>query len=213
MKKPGDIPFRLKAIPPLTLILGAVIYRMSWNISSSGAPDEILWWLTIGGTAAGYYFGIRFLSRPVSMDGVSSFRVKLAVIIGISISLILGSIYLYHQAPATIAVISKIVLGTAVTANVGGYLFLVLLIKPELSSGIKNRTLRIIMSAMMTLGLISLTIHTFRFLPSPEAALIQSKAMAILLLAALITVYPLVLEFIWRVWRVKETSYPRWLPR
>jgi hypothetical protein len=213
LKKPSEMPLRIRLIPPLTLILGTVIYRMGWNITSDGALGDVFWWLVIGGAVTGTYFSIRLLSRPIPMNKVNSFEFRLPVILGVSISLIVGSVYLYQQIPATIAVISKVVLGTAVTANIGGYLFLVLLIKPELSSGIKSRLLRVAMSTIVTIGLVSLTIHTIRFLSSPEAILIQSKVMAILLLAALITVYPLVLECIWRVWREREASYPRWLPR
>ena len=187
---------------------------MSWNVTTSvGAPSEIAWWLAIAGAATGYYFGIRFLSRPISMNSLKSFGVRLAVIMGVAISLIMGSVYLHHQIPATIAFISKVVLGTAIIANIGGYLFLVLLIGPEFSSGFASRPLRIAMSSIMTIGLISLTIHTVRFLPSPQAVYIQSKVMAILLTAALASAYPLVLEFIWQIWREKEASYPRWLPR
>jgi len=208
------MPIRLRAIPSLTIIMGAVIYRMSWNATTSvGASGETIWWLAIAGAVMGYCFGIRFLSRPIFMNSLNSFGVRLAVIMGVAISLVMGSIYLYHQIPATIAVISKVVLGTAIFANVGGYLFLVLLIRPELSSGIESRPLRIGISSIVTIGLVSLTIHTIRFLPSPEAVYTQSKVMAILLLAALTSAYPLVIEFVWQIWRVKEASYPRWLPR
>ena len=214
MGKPAEMPLRLWAMLPLTLIFGAVVFRMSWNVTTFfGASGETIWWLAIAGAATGYYCGIRLLSRPISMNSLNLIGIRLAVIIGVAISLIMGSIYLYHQMSATIAVISKVVLGTAIFTNVGGYLFLVLLIRPKLSSGVESRPLRIGMTSIMTIGLVSLTIHTIRFLPSPEAAYIQSKLMAVLLLAALIAVYPLVIKYIWCVWREKESSYPTWLPR
>ena len=66
--------------------------------------------------------------------------------------------------------------------------------------------MRIGVTAVVTAALVTLTIHTIRFLPSPEAIHIQSKVMAILLLAALSSVYPIILKYIWRVWRSGEKS-------
>jgi tellurite resistance protein TehA-like permease len=63
---------------------------------------------------------------------------------------------------------------------------------------------RIGVTVVVTLALTALTIHTIRFLPSPEAAHPFSQVMAILLLAALIAVYPLILKYIWGVWRREE---------
>ena len=60
---------------------------------------------------------------------------------------------------------------------------------------LKSRPVRIGVTAAVTGGLVALTLHTIRFLPSPEAAHILSKVLAILLLAALISIYPIILRF------------------
>ena len=68
---------------------------------------------------------------------------------------------------------------------------------------LKSRPVRIGVTAVVTGGLVALTLHTIRFLPSPEAVHILSKVLAILLLAALISVYPIILRFIWTAWKNK----------
>ncbi len=106
--------------------------------------------------------------------------------------------------PGSIATISKVVLGLAIGVAAGGYFFLLLLIRPGLTQRLKSRLARIGVTAVVTGGLAALTIHTIRFLPSPEAAHPFSKVMAILLLAALISFYPVALKYIWAVWRREE---------
>lgn len=68
---------------------------------------------------------------------------------------------------------------------------------------LKSRPVRIGVTAAITGDLVALTLHTIRFLPSPEAAHILSKVLAILLLAALISIYPIILRFIWTAWKNK----------
>ena len=207
------MPLRVWVILPLTLLFGAVVFRMSWNIPAHVAPGQVFWWLAICATVIGYFFILRFLSQPVLTERLKVPWIRAGTINGTTIGLIAATVYLYHQIPVSIAVISKVVLWLAIVVNAGGYFFLVLLIKPDLSLRFKTRPVRLGVSALITIALISLTIHTIRFLPSPEAVHIESKVMAILLLAALIAVYPLVIKYIWCVWREKESSYPTWLPR
>ena len=97
-------------------------------------------------------------------------------------------------------------MGLAIGVAAGGYFFLLLLIRPGLTQRLKSRLARIGVTAIVTGGLAALTIHTIRFLPSPEAAHPFSKVMAILLLAALISFYPVVLKYIRAVWRMEEES-------
>jgi hypothetical protein len=131
---------------------------------------------------------------------------RTGIITGTTIGLVIATVYLYYQIPVSIAIISKVVLGLAIAVNASGYLLLVLLIKPGLISRLKTRPVRVGGSAVITAALTCSIIHAIRFLPSPEAFYVQSKAMAILFLAALIAVCPLILKYIWCVWRGKKTE-------
>ena len=202
MKSPSEIPLRVWVILPLSLLFGAVAFRLSWNIPAS--PHPSLWCLAIGGIITGYCFILRFLSQPVTLERLVKPWFRWGAVAGITASLVSATVYLYHQVPLSIAVISKIVLGLAIFVNVSGYLFLVVLFKPGLIHRLKTRPARLGVTVFITAALTCLTIHTIRFLPSPEAAYLQSKIMAVLLLAALTTVHPLVLRYIWREWRGKE---------
>jgi hypothetical protein len=204
MKRPSEKSLRIWAIAPLTLIFGALVFRMSWNIRVTVVPEQFGWWLAIGATVAGYLFIIRFLSRPVSRDGLQTPGIRAGMISGTATGLVIATVYLYHQIPGSIAVISQVVLGLAIFVNASGYLLLVLLIKPGLILRLRTRLVRVGVSVVVAAALTSLTIHTMRFLPSPEAVYLQSKVMAILLLAALIAVSPLILSYFWLVWRRKE---------
>lgn len=186
---------------PLTLIFTALVFRMSWYIPVTGAPERAGWWLAIGATVTGYLFILRFLSRPVSVARLKAPGVRAGTISGTAAGLIIATVYLYHQVPESVAVISRVVLGLAILANAGGYFLLVFLIKPGLISRLKTRPVRVGASVIVGAALASLTIHTMRFLPSPEAVYLQSRVMAVLLLAALIAVAPLILRYIWLVWR------------
>jgi len=204
MEKPSETSLRVWAMLPLTIIFGAVVFRMSWNIPADVAPGQVFWWLAICATVTGYFFILRFLSRPVSMERLKVPWIRAGTISGTTIGLVIATVYLYHQIPVSIAVISKIVLGLAIAVNASGYFLLALLIKPSLISQLKTQPVRVGVSAVITAALTCLTIHTIRFLPSPEAVYVQSKVMSILLLAALIAVYPLILKYIWHVWRREE---------
>ncbi len=204
MEKPPETSLRVWAMLPLTLIFGAVIFRMSWNIPADITPGQVFWWLAICATATGYFFILRFLSQPVSVERLKVPWIRAGTISGTTIGLVAATVYLYHQIPVSIAVISKVILGLAIAVNASGYCLLVFLIKPSLISRLKTRPVRVGISAIITAGLTCLTIHTIRFLAPPEAVYIQSKVMAILLLAALIAVYPLILKYIWYVWRRNE---------
>ena len=140
MKRLRNLPLRVWAIVPLTLIFSAATVRLAWNI------------------------------------------------------------------PYSIATISKVVLGLAIFTTLSGYAFLLHLILRPGSKKLKSRPVRIGATVVITAGLICLTIHTIRFLPSPEAAYLLSKVLAILLLATLISAYPLILRYIWSFWRTKEES-------
>lgn len=186
---------------PLTLIFTALAFRMSWYIPVTVAPERVGWWLAIGATVTGYLFILRFLSRPVSVEMLKAPGIRAGTISGTAAGLIIATVYLYHQIPESIAAISRVVLGLAIFVNAGGYFLLALLIKTRLMSRLRTRPVRIGVSVVVAAALASLTIHTMRFLPSPEAVYLQSKVMAVLLLAALIAVSPLILRYIWSVWR------------
>ena len=199
MKNPSEISLRMWLVLPLTIIFGAAVFRMIWNI-----PVSSFWWLAIGATVTGYFFILRFFSRPVSMERLKAPWIRVGATAGISAGLVVATVYLYSQVPASIAVISRVILRLAIFVNASGYFFLVLLIKPGIILRLKTRPVRVGVTTVITAALVCLTMHTIRFLPSPEALYIQSKVMAILLLAALIAVYPLILKYIWGVWRRDE---------
>jgi hypothetical protein len=204
MKNPSERSLRAWAMLPLTLIFTALVFRMSWYIPITVAPERVWWWLAIGATVTGYLFILRFLSRPVSVERLKAPGVRAGTISGTAAGLIIATVYLYHQIPESVAVISRVVLGLAIFVNAGGYFLLVLLIKPGLIPRLRARPVRVGASVLVAAALAGLTIHTVRFLPSPEAVYLQSKVMAVLLLAALIAVSPLILQYIWLVWRKED---------
>jgi len=205
MQRLRNLPLRAWTILPLTIIFGAAAFRLSWNIFfATATASQVLWGIVTGATAAGYFFILRFLSRPVPTAKLTSRKSRAGAIAFVASGVAIATAYLIQKTPISIAPISKVVLGLSFAVVAGGYVFLVLLIKPRLLSKLKTRLVRIGVSVVVSLALTTLTIHTIRFLPSPDAAHPFSQAMAILLLAALIAVYPLILKYIWRVWRAEE---------
>jgi hypothetical protein len=197
-----NLPLRVWAILPLTIIFGAAAFRLSWNVLfSTSTSGNVLWWLVIGATAVGYFFSLRLLSHPVPAERLKGRGMRIGAIACIASGLGIATAYLIQQTPLSIAPISKLVLGLSFAVVVSGYFFLVLLARPGLFQKLRTRPARIVVSAVVTMALVTLSIHTARFLPSPEAAHPFSQTMAILLLAALIATYPLILIYIWRVWR------------
>jgi len=202
VKRLRKLPLRIWAIPPLTLIFGAVVFRLTWDIPYFTATiSKVLLSLSIAGVVAGYFFILRFLIRPGSAKNLKPRAMRAGAIAGVGVGVAAATAYLVQQVPVSIAPISKVVLGLAIGVAASGYFFLLLLIRPGLIEKLKTRPVRIGVTAVVTAALAALTIHTIRFLPSPEAAHPFSQIMAILLLAALISVYPLILKYIWRVWR------------
>ena len=108
--------------------------------------------------------------------------------------------------PYSVATVSKVVLVLAMAVTVGGLIFVINLLAKPGSRKLKSQPVRIGITAVATAGLICLTIHTIRFLPSPEAAALFSKVLAILLLAALASAYPLLLRFVWSAWATREKN-------
>jgi len=205
MQRLRNLPLRLWTILPLTIIFGAAVFRLSWNIIfATATASQVLWGIVTGATATGYFFILRLLSRPVPTEKLASRKSRAGAIAFVASGVAIATAYLIQKTPISIAPISKVVLGLSFAVVAGGYVFLVLLIKPRLLSKLKTRLVRIGVSVVVSLALTTLTIHTIRFLPSPDAAHPFSQAMAILLLAALIAVYPLILKYIWRVWRAEE---------
>jgi hypothetical protein len=197
-----NLPLRVWAILPLTIIFGAAAFRLSWNVLfSTSTSGNVLWWLVIGATAVGYFFSLRLLSRPVPTEKLKGRGMRIGAIACIASGLSIATVYLIQQTPLSIAPISKVVLGLSLAVVIAGYFFLVLLVRPGLFEKLKTRPARLGVSAVVTMALVTFSIHTARFLPSPEATHPFSQTMAILLLAALITTYPLILIYIWRVWR------------
>jgi len=197
-----NLPLRVWAILPLTIIFGAAAFRLSWNVLfSTASSSKVLWGLVIGAIVVGYFFSLRLLSRPVPAERLKGRGMRIGTIACIGSGLGIATAYLIQKTPLSIAPISKVVLGLSLAVVIAGYFFLVLLIRPSLFEKLKTRPARIGVSAVVTTALVTLSIHTARFLPSPEAAHPFSQTMAILLLAALIATYPLILRYIWRVWR------------
>ena len=205
MQRLRNLPLRLWTILPLTIILGAAVFRLSWNIIfATATASQVLWGIVTGATATGYFFILRLLSRPVPIEKLASRKSRAGAIAFVASGVAIATAYLIQKTPLSIAPISRVVLGLSFAVVAGGYVFLVLLIKPRLLSKLKTRLVRIGVSVVVSLALTTLTIHTIRFLPSPEADHPFSQVMAILLLAALIATYPLILRYIWRVWRAEE---------
>jgi hypothetical protein len=205
MQKLRNLPLRVWTILPLSIIFGAAAFRLSWNIFfSTATASQVLGGIAIGATATGYFFILRFLSRPVPTEKLTSRKSRGGTIAFVASGVAIATVYLIQQTPLSIAPISKVVLGLSLAVVVGGYFFLVLLIKPSLMNRLKTRLVRVGVSVVVSLALVTLSIHTARFLPSPEADHPFSQVMAILLLAALIATYPLILRYIWGVWRREE---------
>ena len=204
MTRLSNLPLRVWTILPLSIIFGAAAFRLSWNIFFyTATASQVLWGIATGATAAGYFFILRFLSRPIPTKKLTSRKSRGGTIAFVASGVAIATVYLIQKIPLSIAPISKIVVGLSFAVVAGGYFFLVLLIKPSLINRLKTRLVRVGVSAVVTMALVTLSIHTTRFLPSSEAAHPFSQVMAILLLAALIATYPLILIYIWRVWRAK----------
>jgi hypothetical protein len=204
MQKLRNLPLRVWTILPLSIIFGAAAFRLSWNIFfSTATASQVLGGIAIGATATGYFFILRFLSRPIPTEKLTSRKSRGGTIAFVASGVAIATVYLIQQTPLSIAPISKVVLGLSFAVVVGGYFFLVLLIKPSLINRLKTRLVRVGVSVVVSLALVTLSIHTARFLPSPLADHLFSQVMAILLLAALIATYPLILKYIWRVWRAE----------
>jgi len=206
MQKLRNLPLRVWTILPLSIIFGAAAFRLSWHIFfSTATASQVLWGIATGATAAGYFIILRFLSRPVPTEKLTGRKSRAGTIAFVASGAAIATVYLIQQTPLSIAPISKVVVGLSFVVVAGGYFFLALLIKPSLINLLKTRRVRIGVSVVVSLALTTLSIHTARFLPSPEAAHPFSQVMAILLLAALIATYPLILRYIWRVWRAEES--------
>ena len=121
-----------------------------------------------------------------------------------SAGLAAATAYLARHAPSAIAPVSRVIVGLSLVVVASGYFFLVLLIRPGLITSLKARPLRAGITVVISAALVTLSIHTARFLPSPEAAHLFSRVMAVLLLAALACVYPLILKYVWGVWRRED---------
>jgi hypothetical protein len=202
MNRLTNLPLRVWTILPLTIIFGAAAFRLSWNvIFATAESSKVLWGLVIGATAVGYFASLRLLYRPVPTEKLRGRRMRMGAIACIASGLGIATAYLIQKTPLSIAPVSKLVLGLSFAVVAGGYFFLVLLVRPGLFQKLKTRPVRIGVSAVVTMALVTLSIHTARFLPSPLAAHPFSQTMAILLLAALIATYPLILIYIWRVWK------------
>lgn len=205
MKRLRNLPLRVWTILPLTIIISAAVFRLTWNIPYSIATvSKVLWGLAIGVTSSGYLFLLHLLIRPSLMEKLKTRAVRIGATAVVTAALGIATFYLAQKIPYSVATISKVVLGLSIAVVIAGYFFLLLLIRPGLMEKLKTRTVRIGVTAVVTTALVTLTIHTIRFLPSPEAILLQSKVMAILLLAALISAYPLILRYIWTVWKAED---------
>jgi len=138
--------------------------------------------------------------------GVSKLRnlpLRIWAIVPLTLIFSAATVRLAWNIPCSIATISKVILALSIAVTLICYAFILrLLINPNWKK-LKSRSVRIGVTAAVTGGLVALTLHTIRFLPSPEATHILSKVLAILLLAALISVYPIILRFIWTAWKNK----------
>ena len=208
MKRFRNLPLRVWVILPFTLVFSLAIIHVAWNIPyfiTITTTSKAILGMCIA-AVAGYFFLLRLLIRPGLAEKLRTRTVRIGAPVGVAAALGVMTVYLAQQIPYTIATISKVVLGLSIAVVVAGYFCLLLLIRPGLIEKLKTRPVRIGVTVVVTAALIALTIHTVRFLPSPEAAHILSKVMAILLLATLISAYPLILRYIWRVWRREDRS-------
>jgi len=117
-----------------------------------------------------------------------------------------ATVRLAWMIPYSVATVSKVVLGLAIAVALSGLIFLINFLARPGSKRLKSQPVRIGITVIATAALVCLTIHTVRFIPSPEGAALFSKVLAILLLAALATAYPLLLRFVWSVWAIKEKN-------
>lgn len=207
MKRLSNLPLRVWAIVPLTLVFSLAITHVAWNIPyfitiTTTTTSKAVLGLCIA-AVTGYSFLLRLLIRPGLAEKLKTRTVRIGATVGVVAALVVMTVYLAQQIPYSIATISKVVLGLSIAIVVAGYFCLLLLIRPGLIEKLRTRLVRVGVTVVVTAALATLTIHTIRFLPSPEAAHILSKVMAILLLAALISAYPVALRYIWSVWRVR----------
>jgi hypothetical protein len=203
----GNLPFRVWTILPLTLLFGAVIFRLTWDFPYATATGRAALSLGIAGTIVAYVFIVRFLTTPTPLKKVAPAVLRRGTIAGVSAGLAAATAYLARHAPLAIAPVSRVIVGLSLVVVASGYFFLVLLIRPGLITSLKARPLRAGVTVVISAALVTLSIHTARFLPSPEAAHPFSQIMAVLLLAALACVYPLILKYVWCVWRRED----RWV--
>ena len=201
MTKPVNLPLRVWTILPLTLLFGAVIFRLTWDFPYAAATGRAALSLAIAGITVAYVFIVRFLTAPTHFKKITPAVLRKGTIAGVSAGLAAATIYLARHAPSATAPVSRVIVGLSLVVVASGYFFLVLLMRPNLITSLKARPLRAGATVVISAALITLSIHTARFLPSPEAAHPASQVMAVLLLAALACVYPLILKYVWCVWR------------
>jgi len=122
----------------------------------------------------------------------------------VTVTLALGAVVicLAWQIPYTAVLSSLVIVILVIFLTIGiNALLIYLIIKPSLKK-LKSLPVRIAVTAVMTAGFIGAIIHFVRFVPSPEAAVPLSVAIATLLLAAAVSVYLLVL---WAIWFIGKT--------
>ena len=116
-----NLPLRVWAILPLTIIFGAAAFRLSWNVLfSTASSSKVLWGLVIGAIVVGYFFSLRLLSRPVPAERLKGRGMRIGTIACIGSGLGIATAYLIQKTPLSIAPISKGVLGLSLAVGIAG---------------------------------------------------------------------------------------------
>jgi len=132
-------------------------------------------------------------------------RLPLKIWFIVSLTLALGAIItsLVYRATVTTSAGSMVVIVLLILAILGTYaLLLYLTIRPSLKK-LKSLPVAILVTLVATGAIADAVIHFFRFVFSPDPTLPFGIIVAVLLLAAGISAYLLVLWVIWSMWEAR----------
>jgi hypothetical protein len=126
-------------------------------------------------------------------------KIWLIVSLTLALSAIIGN--LVYRATITTSAGSMVVIVLLILAILGTYaLLLYLTVRPSLKK-LKSLPVAIVVTLVATGAIADAVIHFFRFVFSPDPTLPFGVIVAILLLAAGVVAYLLVLWVIWSMWK------------
>jgi hypothetical protein len=132
---------------------------------------------------------------------MSRLPVKIWFVVSLTLALSAIITSLVYRATVTTSAGSMVVIILLILAILGTYaLLLYLTIRPSLKK-LKSLPVAILVTLVATGAIVDAIIHFFRFVFSPDPTLPFGVIVAVLLLAAGISAYLLVLWVIWSVWR------------